>query len=119
MYRILITGSRDWDDRFSIARAMLDAADDATGEVIIVHGLCPTGADAIADDFAEFMNWKIETHPADWIKHGKAAGPIRNQEMVKLGADICLAFPKGESKGTRHCMKIAEKAGIEVRNCSE
>ena len=116
MTRVLITGSRGWEDRLTIARAMLDAADGVTDEIVIVHGLCPTGADEIADDFAEFMNWKIEAYPADWNKHGRAAGPIRNQQMVDLGADICLAFPLGESRGTRHCMQAAEKAGIKVIN---
>lgn len=116
MTRILITGSRDWDDKGAIALAMLESAENASDKIIIVHGACPTGADQMAGDFAEFMNWGIEEYPANWVKHGRAAGPIRNQHMVDLGADICLAFPLGESRGTRHCMKAAEKAGIEVIN---
>jgi hypothetical protein len=35
--------------------------------------------------------------------------------MVDLGAYICLAFPIGESPGTRDCIERAEKAGIRLR----
>lgn len=56
-----------------------------------------------------------EAHPADWKRHGKAAGMIRNREMVALGADLCIAFPLPQSKGTFGCIREAEKAGIEVQ----
>jgi hypothetical protein len=32
--------------------------------------------------------------------------------MVDLGADLCLAYPRGASKGTRGCAKMAVDAGI-------
>lgn len=56
----------------------------------------------------------VERHPAEWDKHGKAAGPIRNQKMVDLGATVCLAFPLPGSRGTAHCMSAARKASIPV-----
>lgn len=58
------------------------------------------------------------SHPADWNKYGKVAGPIRNSEMLKLHPDIdlVLAFHDdlSESKGTRDMVHKAQKAGIEV-----
>jgi hypothetical protein len=30
-----------------------------------------------------------------------------------------LAFPLGESRGTRGCMKLAKEAGLNVINCGE
>lgn len=116
--RILITGSRDWEDRDLIATAI--AAEVATrqvswGDVTVVHGGA-RGADQLAGQIASHWGMREERHCADWTTHGKAAGPIRNARMVALGADVCLAFPKGESRGTRGCMRLAEKAGIRVCN---
>lgn len=63
----------------------------------------------------ELWGLPVEAHPADWRSCGRAAGLIRNQRMVDLGADLCLAFPLGESRGTWDCVARARKAGIEVR----
>ena len=115
--RILITGSRDWTDRSAIIGSIAQVGEKSgvlPQDVTIVHGHCPTGADAIADEMAHALGCQIERHPADWATHGKAAGPIRNAHMVSLGADICLAFPLGASRGTRNCMRMARNAGIPV-----
>lgn len=61
----------------------------------------------------------VECVPADWATLGNRAGPIRNQAMVDLGDYLaCLAFPLGESRGTRDCMARAEAAGIPVLQCT-
>lgn len=116
--RILITGSREWTDTDAIITALSNAwhqfgkPDDA----VLVSGACPTGADAIAEAvWGGMWSYPVERHPADWETHGKAAGPLRNQQMVDLGADVCLAFPLPGSRGTKHCMAAAEKAGIPIR----
>lgn len=114
--RILITGSRNWTDHKRVLYAMEQAAKDVPlNEVVIVHGACPTGADAIANKIAIGSSVRVERYRADWAKYGKAAGPIRNQEMVDLGADLCLAFFLGESRGTKDCSDRAERAGIPVK----
>ena len=109
--RILVTGSRDWTDAPTIFTALRDAKGD--GPHILVHGDAQ-GADRLAAWAAHFLGWEIEAHPAAWLVHGKGAGPIRNRLMVGLGADLCLAFPLGESKGTRGCMRLCDEAGIPV-----
>lgn len=117
--RILITGSRDWTDSDVILDAIRDAiADYAWGslldETMIVSGQCPTGADHMAEEIARKNGIRLELHPADWNQYGKAAGFRRNAEMVALGADVCLAFIKNESKGATMTADLAEKAGIPV-----
>ena len=127
-YRILVTGARDWRDRAAVGRALLGVVDDTSlvRSTVLVHGDCPTGADAIAARCAQDWAWMVEGHPADWTRHGKAAGFRRNAEMVALGADVCIAFIrpcvsprcKGksahDSHGTAHCAGLARAAGITV-----
>lgn len=113
--RILVTGSRTWTDKVTIAQAIREAwlvAGRPYG-VTVVHGGA-RGADYIADVYAKRLGFATEPHEAAWDMFGKAAGPIRNQEMVDAGADICLAFIKNESNGATGCAKLAENAGIPV-----
>jgi hypothetical protein len=114
--RILVTGSRDWADRLAVRSALYDLFEEH-GTILVVHGDCPTGADLFASEWVG-DNWQLgvreEKHPADWRRHGRAAGPIRNRKMVAAGADLCLAFPLGASPGTRGCMAAARAAGIPV-----
>lgn len=118
--RILITGSRDWNNGRTILAAvrlhLLDHGLDPleARDVTIVHGACPTGADQLAGQVADLWHWKQEPYEANWKAHGKAAGPIRNTAMVQAGADVCLTFALPGSKGTLDCAKKARAAGIRV-----
>lgn len=116
MKRILITGSREWENRNVIHRAISEWVRDNVPEnevTILVHGDASRGADRMARDFARAMWWlQEESHPADWSWGSPTAGHDRNQQMVDLGADVCLAFVQGKARGTRDCMKRAGQAGI-------
>lgn len=116
MTRILITGSRDWTDGNAVTTALRDVWVElgSDPDAIIVHGGA-SGADTLAWKAAAAMGLSVEVHPADWKRHGKKAGPLRNAAMVNAGADVCVAFPLGTSKGTWGCVKLAEAAGIPVR----
>jgi hypothetical protein len=131
----MVTGSRSWTDEQAIRDALASVISQYGPEnVVVVHGGCPQGADALADRIASgWTGVTVERHPADWdapcrptCRHGyktradrtrycPSAGIYRNQAMVDLGADICLAFQVGNSKGTADCIRRAEKAGIPVR----
>jgi aspartate/tyrosine/aromatic aminotransferase len=116
-YRVLVTGSRNWNDVETIWQAMSEVVREAGQgrEIVIVHGACPRGADWHADRWAKLADAQIERHPADWARHGKAAGFRRNAEMVQLGADVVLAFIRDNSRGASHTAALAEAAGIPVR----
>lgn len=124
--RVLVTGSRNWTDRAAVYAALDEVygawVNRDEGIFVVVHGGA-RGADTLAHDWAQAISRADdrvfrECHPADWDSHHKRAGHIRNAEMISLGADICLAFPLGESRGTRGCMRLARKAGIQVKDCS-
>ena len=112
MRRILIAGSRDWQDWSAIEHALrrFEGA-----PLTLVSGACPTGADYIAETIAASLGWVIERHPADWAKWGKQAGYLRNRRMVELGANVCLAFIKNGSRGATMTADLAQKAGIPTR----
>lgn len=110
-WRILVTGSRDWTD----TQTVLDALDYHTlASDTLVVGDCPTGADRIATDRWREFGGHLEVHRADWSRWGRAAGPRRNLDMVRSGADVCLVFIRGGSRGASHCANEAEKAKILV-----
>lgn len=120
-YRILVTGSRDWDDKERLY-AVLSTAVYQHLPAVIVHGACPTGADAQAAWWVRMHGRTLdvieEPHPANWRPGGKfdrSAGFRRNAEMVVAGADICLAFIKDGSRGASHTARLAEQAGIHTR----
>lgn len=78
---------------------------------LLVHGdAC--GADRIAEGVWHSWGLPTEAHPPDWDAHGKAAGLLRNQAMVTVGAAVCVAFIANHSHGATRCAGLAEHAGI-------
>lgn len=108
--RILVTGSRDHVNRPLIRNTLRRYRNPAT---VLVHG-AGAGADVIAASTWRSWGCPVEAHPADWST-GRGAGPVRNQLMVDLGADLCIAFPLAGSSGTYDCVRRAADAGIPVR----
>lgn len=122
--RILITGSRDWDNFKSVQHRIVEAIQewikdhpgiDPKGPlswVTIIHGGCPRGADRIADIFASQHKLRTEVYEAQWREFKKSAGYRRNKLMVDKGADVCLAFIRDNSPGSTGCRELAKRAGI-------
>lgn len=101
MKTVIVTGGRDYDD-FAMVADVLEAL---SPERIVQGGAL--GADQNARRWAEASGVECVTVEADWDKHGKAAGPIRNREMLERfrGDSLLVAFPGG--KGTENCVKTA------------
>ncbi len=116
-FSVLVCGGRDYHNRVKVY-SVLDKLDSDPHSCIgtIIEGGAK-GADRLGRDWAEQWakerNILVKTFVADWDTHGKAAGYIRNQQMLVEGKpDLVVAFPGG--KGTANMVKLAKDAGVEV-----
>lgn len=118
--RVLVTGSR-YADPVAVSADIVVRLSEAAGvrgadRLTIIHGGAP-GADEGAHLAALRLGANEYRFPAEWAFHGRAAGPIRNVEMIEeMRPDIVLAYPHQTepSRGTSHCMRAAQERGIPV-----
>jgi hypothetical protein len=110
--RIIVCGSRDWADKRRIFDVLKSVAPEGKARNLqVVHGGCPRGADAITH---ALLKGNCDVFKADWDTYGKAAGHIRNRAMAEAGADLCVAFWDGKSRGTKNMIEEARRVGIPV-----
>lgn len=123
---VLVTGSRDYADRQNI-KAWLErmARLSKDGRIVVWHGDAK-GADRIAGSVASELGFDVRAFPANWELYKKAAGAIRNTEMLDAGPHIVLAFHKNVlaraqypffesgSVGTIDCVVKAHEMGLPV-----
>lgn len=113
--KVLVCGGRDYKHEI-IVRDALDSILRTDGIKMVIHGDA-SGADFFAGQWA-FRNGIQEVRcPANWKRHGKAAGPIRNEAMLLLQPDLVIAFPGGT--GTANMVKQAKAAGVRVIEVAE
>jgi hypothetical protein len=110
--RVLICGDRNWTN----AQLIDEWIATLPADTIIIQGEA-RGADSTARDSAKERGLVVESYPADWEQYGRAAGPVRNKQMLDAKPDYVLAFHHdiANSKGTANMVALAEKAGIPVR----
>lgn len=108
---VLVCGGRDYADA-DYVNGLLDNIHRRKRIDVLIHGGAP-GADTMAHEWAVSRAVARMVFPADWKAHGRAAGPIRNQQMIDEGMpDLVVAFPGG--RGTRDMARRAKKAGIQL-----
>ncbi len=118
--KIIIAGGRDcpksYDDfETDVVFALLDQPlYHSEGITEVIHGCCPTGADALAQEFIEQYDLTATHFPANWHLHGRKAGPIRNSKMANTRADLLIAFWDGESRGTADIIRKCELNNIKT-----
>ena len=111
--RVLVTGGRDWNKR-KVTYAALDQLNATYKFDTLIDGMAK-GADEFAFEWALSRGIKTERYKADWDQHGRAAGPIRNQQMIDEGKpDLLVAFPGGN--GTADMIRRARDAGVEIKH---
>ncbi len=109
--RVLICGGRDFNN-FAYVKKVMDEIHAKTPVDLVISGKA-RGADALGEQWAKEKNIPVDPYPANWNDHGKAAGPIRNQQMLNEGKpDLVVAFPGGN--GTRDMINRAKKANVRV-----
>lgn len=108
--RLIVCGGRDFTDYERVA-AVLDRLQAMRPIFAIWHGNAK-GADTLADRWCRERGVKVFPVPAEWSKHGRRAGPLRNQAMLGNHIDLVVAFPGGA--GTEDMVKRAKAAGVLV-----
>jgi hypothetical protein len=111
MKKAIIAGSRGFSD-FQLLYAKCEEIFSGEKEVEIVSGTA-RGADKLGEHYASLKGYSVRQFPADWDKHGKAAGYLRNKDMADY-ANCLIAFWDGESKGTKHMIDLATERGLTV-----
>jgi len=104
--RLIIAGGRN----YALTPGDCNRLDLIKGVTEVVSGGA-SGADHGGELWAQCKRLQLTVMRADWHRHGRAAGPIRNKEMAKY-ADALALFPGGA--GTRSMYREAYKAGLTI-----
>lgn len=107
--KTIIAGSRSIKNSALVEQAVRESGFRITE---VVSGTAK-GVDQMGEDWANKNNLPIKRFPAEWNKHGKKAGYIRNEQMADY-ANALIAIWDGESKGTKHMIWAAQLKGLQV-----
>src|ERR1700677_2668197 len=114
--RVLVCGGRDFTNYLLLHKELL-LLYHCNKITEVIHGGA-RGADKMGGKWFTDRHIPERVFKANWELHGKAAGPIRNQQMLDEGKpDLVIAFPGGN--GTRDMIQRAKKAGIRVIEINE
>ena len=107
--KVIIAGSRTFNDYDLLCETMSNLR---VGGLVIDEVVCggAKGADELGERWAKAVNIPIKYFYADWNKYGKAAGPIRNEQMGNY-ADYLIAFWDGKSRGTKNMIDYIQSNG--------
>lgn len=129
--RIIIAGSRTFDDYATLRKESLriirETVTNQTGSPVIQKELVTIisggakGADLLGEQFANEFHLTLKQFPANWDRYGRRAGYMRNVDMANYASEkdnetygILIAFWDGQSKGTKHMIDTAKKAGLDI-----
>ena len=109
--KVLVSGGRTYSN-YRVVKHTLDNIDKQSLITNLIHGGAK-GADSLGDRWAKENNVDIKVYKPDWNKYGKAAGVLRNQEMLDIEhPDIVVSFPGGN--GTMDMRRRANQMGIKL-----
>lgn len=105
--KLVIAGSRTLTPSIDLIDQLIKGFEIQPSEVISGGA---RGVDRSGELWASKIFRTYTMIPADWDKHGKSAGHIRNADMAKR-ADALLLIWDGESKGSANMKRNMEKLG--------
>lgn len=119
--RIIVCGGRHFNDydrmKDEIDNIITCLKKRYVKSIEIVSGHC-AGADQLGEKYAEECGYPCKVFPANWERYGRAAGPIRNSEMVKYASEaevpVVVAFRSAKTRGTNDTVKKATQKGFKV-----
>lgn len=104
--KVAVVGSRSFEDYALLKKTLDELYPNIT---LIVSGGA-RGADSLSEQYAKEEGIRTLIFKPDWEKHGRAAGFIRNRDIVE-NSDHVVAFWDGKSRGTKNSMDLATKLG--------
>lgn len=112
LFKVIIAGGREYSDYDTVEEVCNNRISNKSNLRVVSGGA--SGADALGERYAKENNYKLMIFKANWRKHGRSAGPIRNKAMA-LYADALIAFWDGKSRGTKHMIDTAKASGLLVK----
>lgn len=115
--RLIIAGTRDMPCTIGTVRRMGEVVHefaDGSPVTAVLCGEC-RGVDQVGKAWARLAGIPVESFPADWERHGRAAGPKRNEEMAK-SADALIVIRYPRSRGSRSMLELAKRHGLAIKD---
>lgn len=109
--KVLVCGGRNYDDKQKVFETLDKLNDKYTVNLVIEGGA--KGADSLARMYANEKWIQNCTYHANWEKHGKMAGPMRNFAMLNLSDPFCVVAFKG-GRGTADMVELAKESNVNV-----
>ncbi len=114
MFKLIIAGGRDFNDYDLLVKTCDHMLSNKTHDNIEIVSGNANGADKLGEKYAIEKGYKLTLFPADWITHGRSAGPIRNKQLSEYG-DALIAFHDGVSKGTKNMIDLATQRNLKIK----
>jgi hypothetical protein len=106
---VVVAGSRGFTD-YKLLCETLDRLLPQDVAITILSGTA-RGADSLGERYALDRGLAVRHFPANWKLHGKVAGLLRNEEMLRCAA-LAIFFWDGSSRGTAHAVITAAKLDV-------
>jgi len=112
--KIIVCGGRTYFDKEFIFQT-LNEINQNQKITTLITGDAP-GADSLAISWAKENKINYIVYRAIWDMYGNAAGPIRNEKMIKDNndAEMLIAFSGG--RGTKNAVLLAKKYNLKIKN---